>query len=420
MRVATTLVLGALGVVAFLVTSCSKSSDAGSSGGAGSACLGASLLGALGRTKMIVGGAMADSTANLAPFDVRYEYVAGGLQDGPGPCPSCLSCTAKGVSCTSGGGGGCDWWGCYQDDQVPPGRFVSGFAASNQSATPPRIPMFTYYQFLQASGANEGADEIAHAADAGLMSRYLADWRFLLQQVGMATALLHVEPDFWGYAQQQTNDATAVPAAVASANPTDCGGQPNTIAGLGKCMIAMVRRYAPNAKVGLQASVWATKLDPIGDASVDATGEAKKVAAFLAACGGGGSDFVVVETSDRDGGYYETVEHKRATWDAANSTLPNFHRDFEWVKALTEALGVPALYWQTPLGNAAQNDTPNHYTDNRVDYFFTHMGELARAHAVGALFGAGAGDQTSPESDGSNFVDKAKAYFAAGGQQLCP
>ena len=31
---------------------------------------------------------------------------------------------------------------------------------------------------------------------------------------------------------------------------------------------------------------------------------------------------------------------------------------------------MPALYWQTPLGNAAQNNTTNHYKDNRVDYFF--------------------------------------------------
>jgi hypothetical protein len=31
---------------------------------------------------------------------------------------------------------------------------------------------------------------------------------------------------------------------------------------------------------------------------------------------------------------------------------------------------VPALYWQTPLGNSMQTNTTNHYKDNRVDYFF--------------------------------------------------
>jgi hypothetical protein len=97
------------------------------------------------------------------------------------------------------------------------------------------------------------------------------------------------------------------------------------------------------------------------------------------------------------------------------------------VKALTEALNKPALYWQTPLGNMNVADVcpePTSGTitwhDNRVDYFFGHMSELAGAHAIGAAFGAGAGDQTTPESDGGNLVAKVKAYSAAGGQALCP
>jgi hypothetical protein len=90
------------------------------------------------------------------------------------------------------------------------------------------------------------------------------------------------------------------------------------------------------------------------------------------------------------------------------------------VKALTEALGKPALYWQTPLGNANQNNTTNHWQDNRVDYFFAHMDELAGAHAIGAAYGAGAGDQTLPETDGMNLITKTQAYAAGGGQALCP
>ncbi len=254
------------------------------------------------------------------------------------------------------------------------------------------------------------------------MARYFADWRFLLQQIGMTRALLHIEPDFWGYAEQHAGDPTTEMAAVASANATDCGGHPNTIAGLGKCMIAMVRKYAPKALVGLHASAWSTNMDVTGNTSpsFDVAGEAKKTAAFLAAAGESDADFIVVETSDRDSGYYKTVQGKNTAWDATNATLPDFHQDFAWVKALTEALNKPALYWQTPLGNAAQNNTPMHYTDNRVDYFFGHMSELAGAHAVGALFGAGAGDQTQPETDGNNFVSKANAYAKAGGQGLCP
>ena len=191
---------------------------------------------------------------------------------------------------------------------------------------------------------------------------------------------------------------------------------------MGKCMIAMTRKYAPHALVALHASTWSTNMDVSlnTDPNLNIAGEAQKTAAFLAACGEAEADFVVVETSDRDAGYYQTVQSRQTWWDDTNATLPDFHQDFAWVKALTEALGKPALYWQTPLGNAAQNDTANHYKDNRVDYFFGHMSELAAAHAFGAAFGAGAGDQTQPETDGGYFVAKAKAYYAAGGQPFCP
>ena len=91
---------------------------------------------------------------------------------------------------------------------------------------------------------------------------------------------------------------------------------------------------------------------------------------FLAACGQSSADFVVVETSDRDAGYYQIVKGTNSWWDPTDTTLPNYAQDLAWVKALTEALGTPALYWQTPVGNASQNNVTDHYQDNRVDYFF--------------------------------------------------
>jgi hypothetical protein len=393
-------------------------------GDGGGACLGSAMLTALGKHEMIVGGSMQAATAKLAPFDLQYIYISGGLADGAGPCSSCSSgCTTGGGATSCAGSSGCAWWGCWQYDLDPPGDYVRGFASTCAGETPAQIPMITYYQLLQSSGVTEGAPEVTQAAtNETFMARYFADWRFLLQQIGMTQALLHIEPDFWGYAEQTGNAATAEMAAVASANPTDCAAMPNTIAGMGQCMIAMVRKYAPKAMVGLHASAWSTNMDVTGNTnpSFDVAGEAQKTAAFLTACGESGADFVVVETSDRDAGYYQTVEMKNTWWDATNATLPDFHQDFAWVKALTEALNKPALYWQTPLGNASQNNTSTHYQDNRVDYFFAHMSELAGAHAVGAAFGAGASECTQPETDGNNFVDKANAYYTAGGQGLCP
>jgi hypothetical protein len=375
-------------------------------------CLGSSMLGALGKNKLMVGGAMQPATAAMAPFDLQYVYISGGVAPGSGPCASCLS------GCSN------NWWGCWQDPSQPPGQYVTGFAATCAGESPAQVPMITYYQLLQSSGVPEGSAEVTQAAaDMTFMARYLADWRFLLQQIGMTKALLHIEPDFWGYAEQTGGDPTTMPAAVASANDMDCSSQPNTIAGMGKCMIAMVRKYAPNAFVALHASAWSTNMDVAGntDPSFDVAGEAKKTAAFLTACGADAADYVVVETSDRDAGYY-TCQGRMSWWDDTNATLPNFHQDFAWVTALTEAMGKPALYWQTPLGNMMVPDVcpePSSGTitwhDNRVDYFLTHMGELAAAHVIGAAFGAGAGDQTTPESDGGNLVAKAKAYYAAGG-----
>lgn len=373
-----------------------------------------------------------DTTAAQAPFDLRYIYIAGGLFDSAAPCTSCnSSCTAAGQSCANG----CGWWGCYN---TPPGSYASLFAKSCEQASPAQIPMFTYYELLQTANATfanfkEGQAEITQAATStALMTRYFADWRFLLQQIGKNVALLHIEPDFWGYARQ-AGSPTALPAAVASANPTDCGSLPNTIAGMGQCMIKMVRTYAPNAFVGLSASAW--NVESNTTPGLDVTQDAKSVAAFLAACGQSSADFVAVETSDRDAGYYQTVENQNTWWDPTDTALPNFKQDLTWIQALTTALGTPALYWQTPLGNASQNNTPNHYQDNRVDYFFggnaatpqsgaavavpSHWSELAAAHVIGVAFGAGESDQTLPETDNGNLVTKTKAYVSSGGQGLC-
>jgi hypothetical protein len=389
----------------------------------GASCIGSSLLSTLGKNRLLVGLSGSATAAAAAPYDLQYIYISGGLFSSTTPCTSCSSC-APGT-----------WWGCYNS---PPGTYATSFINSATGESPAQIPMFTYYEILQTaqatiSGFQEGTAEATQAAtNVGIMTRYYNDWRFLLQKIGSTKALLHIEPDFWGYVRQ-AGDPTTLAAAVSSANPTDCSGQPSTIAGMGKCMIAMVRKYAPNALVALQASAW--NIAGNTNASVDVTTDAKQVATVLAACGQSTADFVVVETSDRDAGYYQVVQSRNTWWDPTDTTLPDYAQDLTWIKALTEALGVPALYWQTPLGNSAQNNTTNHYKDNRVDYFFggsasqvqsgapvtvpAHWSNLATAHVIGVAFGAGAGDQTTPDTDGGNLASKTKAYISAGGQNLC-
>jgi hypothetical protein len=387
-------------------------------------CMAGDLVSSLGRDHILVGGAMEDETASLAPFDLRYRYLAGGIFDGDEPCASCAEgCTAGGQSCANAAGG-CGWWGCWQWDADPPGQYLRNHLQSCQGSA--QIPMVTYYEILQASGVGEGAPEVEVAGDAAFMRRYFADWRFVLQTIGSSAAIVHHEPDFWGYAEHYANehsggDPHGIAAAVASANPTDCGGMENTIAGLGQCLIAMARTYAPAAKVGLHASGWGTGMDALysGDGGFDVAAEARTLAGFLGGCGASGGDLIIVDASDRDAGYAESVGQDR-WWDDTNGTLPNFTRAFEWARALTDALALPVIWWQMPLGNMSLPNVTDQWHDNKLDYFFDHTGELAGCNTAGMAFGAGIAGQTTPESDGGHFVGRVQAYIAAGGQDPCP
>lgn len=380
----------------------------GSGGGGTASCMAGALLAQLGRDRLLVGASMADATAGRAPFTLRYLYLAGGLFPGTTPCAGCQSgCNAQ-------------WWGCWQDPAQPPGAYVRNFISGAKARG--IVPMVTYYEVLAETGWSEGAAEVAGVNDVTHATKLFNDWRFLVQQVGQEVALLHVEPDFWGYAQQMgASDPHAIPAKVKAANPTDCAQEEDSLAGFGTCLVKMARAHAPNAKVGLHASGWATNIDVThsSDPQLDVAGEATKVGNFLKACAPN-ADFIVVEASDRDAGWYETVRGRDTWWDETNATLPNFHRAFAWARQVAETAGKPLVWWQLPVGNASQNDTANHYRDNRVAYFFAHPGEVAAAHGFGFAFGAGDGQQTTPETDGDFLVTRVQAYAAAGGQVPCP
>jgi hypothetical protein len=284
--------------------------------------------------------------------------------------------------------------------------------------------MLTYYVILPASGVAEGTAEVTQAAtDAAFMARYLADFRFLLRQIGTAPAIVHVEPDFWGYAQAAaraaSTGATGLSAAVASANPTDCGAQPNTVAGLGACMLAMTRSYAPNALFALHGSPWGTGFDCVSNTSptLDVAAEARKTADFLTACAPT-ADLFVVDIADRDAGWRQAQGQDR--WINPTATLPSYAQAFRWSRALADQAGRPLLWWQVPVGNTSLPDAAGAWRDNKVEYFFAHPDRVAASGAIGVAFGAGAGGMTTPESDRGYLWRCAAALESAGGQPLCP
>ncbi|HET9451215.1 MAG TPA: hypothetical protein VFO83_10050 [Aggregicoccus sp.] len=382
----------------------------GSPGG----CLAGELLQQLGQERMLVGvnapGNEGDAIATAAPFTSRYRYLAGGIFTQDTPCARCdASCSAS-------------WWGCWQDPAQPPGAYVRDFVAAAKRTG--QLPLVTYYELLHASGVAEGEAQLGAVTNAALLRRLLNDWRFLLQQVGSERALLHFEPDFWGYTQRFSNGRTPgqLPAAVRSANPTDCAAQEDSIAGLGRCVVAMVRKYAPNAKVSLHASAWATGIDVLNnqDAALDVEAEARKVADWLLACGGAEADFITLDPLDRDAGYYQTVEGLDRWWNTSDSTLPNFAQAFRWSRALSERMNKPNLWWQIPVGNMSLPNLPNRYRDNRVEVLFARTADVVRSHGFGLAFGDGRDDQTNPTTDGDVLYGRVRALSTAGGQPPCP
>ena len=352
------------------------------------------------------------ATRSKPGFHLTYQYLAGVLA----PSAACLESDA-----TNAHGCGAEWWGTWQDLDQAPGAFVREFVADAAAAG--RVPMVTYYLVLDGSGVVEGAPEVTQAAtDPAFLRRYLNDFRFFLLQLGCHRALVHVEPDFWGYAQQEAirigGTASTLPAPVREANPADCGGEADSIAGLGRCMVAMVRKWAPNAKVGLHASSWATGVACVlnTNPTEDVAAKGRDTAAFLEPAGLGSSDFVVADIADRDAGWRESQGED--TWINTDATLPSYAQAFTWSRALADRAGKPLIWWQIPVGNMSQTNVDYHWQDNKVAYFFDHPDLVVGSGAIGMAFGDGADGQTTAETDGGLLWSRAAALQLAGGQPL--
>jgi len=368
----------------------------------------------LGKDRLLVGGAMEDAAFAAASFDLRYHYVAGNVPSG-GPCTDCASgCFVDGNSCANSAG--CSWWGCWQSDQQPPGRFVADFLAKTAAAG--AVPMITQYIWYSVAGDVEGAPEIAALTDGARVATYLADHRFLCQVMAedpSIMAILHLEPDLWGYGHQVNADPEAIPVALSAAAEPECAGEPDTFGGLARCMLAIARAEAPNVLVGFHASAWGAGADALtnSDPGFDLPAHAQSTAAFMDAVGATDADLVVVEMSDRDAGF------NSRWWDATNATLPDFHQAIAWVDALGQAMDLAPLWWQVPYGHMALENQCDRYQDNRVDYFFDFAAEFAAGGALGIAFGAGASCQTTPATDDGNFVTRAGSYYQGNRPPLC-
>jgi hypothetical protein len=294
------------------------------------------------------------------------------------------------------------------------------------------VTMLTQY----AMAAHGDGNVAGSVGDAAYMKVYFKDYLQLLDTIAKAggPVVIHHEPDFWGYVQQAAITAGGGPekvvakvSALAAIGVNDCKTLPDDARGFGQCVLKLTRARAPNALIGFHASAWSTKRDCTGntDTTLDVAAEAAKTVAFFKAIGLDGADFVATDPSDRDAGCYEvgyasggkTICDVRSNvyWDETNTKLPNFAQASKWAKAISQGLGLPIVWWQIPLGvpSTTKGGTADHFRDNRVHYFFSHVGELIAAGGVGMVFGGGAGGQTSTSTDGGQYSNAVKAYFAS-------
>jgi len=290
----------------------------------------------------------------------------------------------------------------------PNGGYVTAHA--NAAKANGVVPMFTLYQVA----ANGEDNDLTSIIDANFMTKYWAGVRLMYQRLGDfgSPAIVHLEPDFWGTAQQRSNDPSQVSAVVSSLVP-ECNDLPDNVSGMAQCMIRLGRMLAPNAKIGLHAS-------PFG-ASKNSGSDPAAIAKYLVALGAGQSDFMALDTLDRDAGCFEAGKDPNCQrtgtvyWDETNTKSPTFQEHLTWAKAIHDGTGLPLLWWQTPLGvpSTTPGGSAGHYRDNRVHYIFTHPGEFVAAGGLGVVFGTGADNQTTVTTDGDQLKNAVTAYLAA-------
>jgi hypothetical protein len=267
--------------------------------------------------------------------------------------------------------------------------------------------MFTLYQM-----ATNGDGNLADLSDNTFMTTYWSNVRLLFQQIAAygKPALVNLEPDFWGYAEIQSNQNPTSLTALVTIN-ADCASLSNDIVGIAGCMVKMARQYAPKAYIGFPPSDWGG-------------GTTAQVVTFMQAIGAQNADFIVMETLDRDAGCFEVTPQPSDCvrgggpwyWDETNQTTPNFTQHLASVQQYNSGLaGLPVIWWQTPMGvpSSTPGGTPGHYRDDREHYFLTHPSELTAVGGLGVVFSAGDGNQTLLSTDGGQFQTLSGAYLNA-------
>jgi hypothetical protein len=315
------------------------------------------------------GGAAALRT--VAPFDYRYQYLAGGVN------------TANS-------------WTRWDPD----GTFVTNYI--DESAAAHITPVFSYYEIRQSlPGANQSDEPRAvvdNLRNPATMRAYWADLTLFFKRAGSThrRVVLHVEPDMWGYLESAHQLGLARSVA--------------------RHVLRLRNRLARNVQLAYHLSDWGTGTDI---SIQDPPGrEVDRLAAKAARFYRGlrvRFDLVFAEFSDRDSGFKEKIRgmsYADAWWDAAD-----FARHVRFLGAFHRLVRRPIFLWQIPLGNTALPDTWGRYRDNRPQWLLgtgsaPHRHAYQRAGVQALLFGGGAEGTTSEKTDGGWFLRHARSFYA--------
>ena len=266
--------------------------------------------------------------------------------------------------------------------------------------------MYTLYAM-----ASIGDGNLSGLAMDSFMQPYWDGVRLLFQRIAVfdKPALVHVEPDFWAYAQQMANGNPAgLPVHVTSLVP-ECAGLRNDLAGLGHCILRLGRMLAPKAVIGFHASRWA--------------GDAAAMVTFLNGIGAGEADVIVQDMLDRDAGCFEAH---------VDPELPAQRRPLVLGRDATRRRPTSTSTWtgRRPSATASANRScggrcrsacrarrraarPATTATTACTTCSATSASSSAAGGVGITFGVGAGNQTYITTDGDQFKNAVSAYFAA-------
>jgi len=307
--------------------------------------------------------------------------------------------------------------GNWENWDTPRGQPAIDFA--NRASSFGAVPVYTYYELIATSPSPWQEDKyMDKLTNASTMNAYFENFKFLMQKItesGVPTAILHHEPDLWGFIHEDiiagSNDPSTVAMQVKGSGHPDAAGYADNVVGFSQALLHIRDIYAPNVVMAIHVSPWVERQLFRADLSQTQLDFylAKHVAFNGALMVPNRWDVFFMDTHDADADWAWLTNGQNRWWDftATNTAgLPaNFVRSRYVLDELSTGLGMRFFLWQQPNGNTyykTMNNSNGHYRDNILEYFLppvssysgpgdnsSHIAEYANAGLLGIMFMSG-------------------------------